>query len=104
MRFEAWRTLVEDFPEIVLQAVYLFGHQAPPTCAECAYGFVLVSLLASIATSCPGLFRLYNAFSRYTTIQNEKQASSSSLDAGNKKVNPDMREATERQDESLTNA
>lgn len=104
MRFEAWRTGVEDFPEIILQAVYLFGHQAPPTCTQCAFGFVFVSLLVSIATSFPGLLRLYNAFSRYTMFQTEVQTSSMSLDTGKKKIKKsvDVPEPTERHDESHT--
>ena len=69
--FETLRTLIEDFPEIVFQAVYLFGPNAPPTCTDCAYGFVLMSLFASIATSCPGLVRLRKAFVRYTTVRSE---------------------------------
>lgn len=103
MRFEAWRTSVEDFPEIVLQAVYLFGHQAPPTCPDCAYGFVLVSLAVSIATSCPGLFRLYSAFSRYTTFRSEVQASSLSCLDDTTKKNMNLRDTTEHQEESTAN-
>lgn len=101
-RFEAYRTIVEDFPEIVLQAVYLFGPQAPPTCPECAYGFVMVSLFASIATSCPGVFRLYNAFSRFTMFRSEVRMEDNQ-GGKDKTTKRYTQETTARLDESTRN-
>jgi hypothetical protein len=69
--FEMLRSLCEDFPEIGIQAAYLYGGDAPPACSTCAYGFVVTSLLLSIATSVPGVFRLFNAYQRYMNVTSE---------------------------------
>ena len=100
MQFEACRTIVEDIPEIFLQAFFLFGPQALPTCSQCGYGFVLVSLLASIATSFPGLVRLYTAFSRYTALRTKLESGDNKPPHKEKQTVVNSGETTERPDGS----
>jgi hypothetical protein len=74
LAFELLRTLCEDLPEICIQAAYLFGQDAPPNCTSCAYGFVFISFVVSIATSLPGLLRLVKGYQRYRNVTLEISA------------------------------
>lgn len=71
LAFELLRSFVEDFPEIAIQAAYLYGGSGPPACIGCEYGFVFVSLLVSVATAVPGLKRIYQSYQQYQNVRSE---------------------------------
>lgn len=72
LMFEAFLLLCQDIPEIGLQAAYLTDPNAPDSCKECAYGFVLVSFLVSVLTALTkGSVRTFAAYQKYKNVSAE---------------------------------
>eukprot|EP00977_Amphora_coffeiformis_P029302 scaffold39887_cov229-Amphora_coffeaeformis.AAC.4 len=85
--YEILRVVLEDTPECIFQAIFLFGPDAPPTCPSCSSGFVLVSLFSSFVALLTTLYKAYTGYSQYQSskmklaAENEKSAGAAHTDS-----------------------